>query len=473
METETTAVETTETESKLSLATKINYGIGAIGKSLSNGLSGRLQYYLLMVLRIDKRLLTPMFVIGRIWDGVNDLIMGTMIDNTRTKWGKFRPWIVIGCITNALMMVGIFGAPAPLRGSPIGTFAYIAVMFLLCDLTYTMVDVGYWAMIPALSSSPQERDQISMIPRVFGGILGVATAFNMQIIGWLGGGDEIIGFRRFAILTSVVYVLTSVYGAATVKEPNIALPDKEKKKLGLLDAFKVLFHNKQTFVIVLVMLLFNLAANLTNGVAIYYFRYVIGSDTQFGIFNLLPGVASGIGLLAFPLLTARFDRKKVYTAAYVLPLAGYAGMALGNILMPGQFIPLAASTLVGFIGFGFMSIMQGVMLADAVDYGEYQTGERNEGVIFCTLTMLSKLAGAANDVVTLAVFSIVKFGGQDALTATPDAVKGISALMYILPAAALVLSYVFYRLMYKLTPERMEEVRAALGERKKMAAEAV
>ena len=474
METETiTMPEETATERKLTLATKINYGVGAIGKSFSNGLSGRLQYYLLTVLHLDKRLLMPMFAIGRIWDGVNDLMMGTMIDNTRTKWGKFRPWIVIGSITNAIMMAGIFGAPAPLQGRPMGMFAYITVMFLLCDMTYTMVDVGYWAMIPALSSTPKDRDQIATIPRIFGGILGVATSFNMTIIGWLGGGDDIVGFRRFAVLTSVIYVMTSVYSAALVKEPNIALPSEEKKKLGILDALKVLIHNKQALVIVAVMLLFNLAANLTNGVSTYYFMNVIGSETQLGIFGIIPGIANGIGLVAFPFLTARIGRKKVYGIAYLLPLIGYAGMAAADILMPKQFIPLAVSTLVGFIGYGFMSIMQSVMLADAVDYGEYQTGERNEGVIFCTLTMLSKLAGAANDVVTLAVFSIVKFGGQDAVVVTPAAEKGISALMYILPVIALVLSYAFYRLMYQLSPEKMDEVRLALGERKKMAAEAV
>jgi len=461
------AIETTSPESKrLTLATKINYGVGTVGKSLSNGLSGRLQYYLLFVLRLDKRLLAAMFLAGRIWDGVNDMLMGAIIDNTRTKWGKFRPWIAIGAVTNAIMMIGIFGGPGPLLGRPMLLFAYITTMFLLCDATYTMVDVGYWAMIPALSSSPGERDQISMIPRIFAGVLGVATAFNMQIIGWLGKGDELAGFRWFAAISSVIYVMTSLYGAATVKEHNVALPGEKKEKQGIWETVLVLLRNKQALVILLVMLLFNLASNLTNAVSIYYFRFVVENDTQFGIYNILMGFAPGIGMVAFPLLTKWFDRKKVYTWAYILPCAGYAGMAAANILLPGQFIPLAAATLFGFIGYGFMSIMQGVMLADAVDYGEYQNGARNEGIIFSTLTMLSKLAWAANDLIVLAVFSAVKFGGQDAVVATPAAVKGISMLMYILPPVALVLSYVFYRLLYKLTPERMAEIREVLEARK-------
>ncbi|MDR2687358.1 MAG: glycoside-pentoside-hexuronide (GPH):cation symporter [Oscillospiraceae bacterium] len=456
-----------ETTGQLSLATKLNYGVGAVGKSLSNGLSGRLQYYLLTVLRIDKRLLGPMLVAGRIWDGVNDLIMGAVIDNTRTKWGKFRPWIAIGALTNSLVMIGLFGAPGALRESAAGLISYITVLWLLWSLTYTMIDVSYWAMIPALSSTPRERDQVSMIPRVFGGVLGLATAFNIQIIKYLGGGDQVLGFRRFAILTSVVYVATSLYGAATVKEPHPVLPGSNIKKVGIWDAAKVLLRNKQALIILAVMLLFNLASNLTNGVAIYYFQFVIRNDTQFSLFNIMLGIAPGIGLVSFPLLTKYFDRRKVYQWSFFLPCIGYGAMALANIAMPGQFVPLAASVFVGFIGFGFMSIMQGVMLADCVDYGEYESGARNEGIIFCTLTMLSKLAGAANEAVTLTVFSIVHFGGQDALTATPAAVRGISWLMYVLPPIALALSYAIYRTLYKLGPERMAEVRGVLEGRRK------
>ncbi|MDR0531182.1 MAG: glycoside-pentoside-hexuronide (GPH):cation symporter [Oscillospiraceae bacterium] len=453
-------------EQGLTWATKINYGIGAVGKSLSNGLSGRLQYYLLTVLRIDRKLLAPLLVAGRVWDGVNDLMMGAVIDNTRSRWGKFRPWIALGAVTNAMVMIGLFGAPAGLRASPAGLFGYIAVLWLLWDMTYTMVDVAYYAMIPALSGSPKERDQIAMIPRVFSGLLGVVTSFNMQVIDYLGGGDEITGFFRFAVLTSVVYITTSLYSAALVREPRLALPSEKKESIGIAKAAKILIHNRQALVVLAVMLLFNLAANMTNGVSIYYFRFVVHNDTQLGFFGILLGISQGVGLLGFPLLTKRFPRKKVYLWSYLLPCLGYGAMAAANLLLPGQFIPLMAAAFVGFIGYGFMSIMQSVMLADAVDYGEYETGERNEGIIFSTLTMLSKLAGAANDLVTLGVFSIVHFGGQDATTATPAAVRGIAGLMYVFPPVVLVASYLIYRFGYRLTAGRMEEVRAAIAARR-------
>ena len=461
-----------EQEKRLSWATKINYGIGISGRSLSNGLSGRLSYYLMTVLQMNRGLQGPVLVIGRLWDGLNDLLMGTVIDNTRTKWGKFRPWIAIGALTNSLVMVGLFGLPGTLRGNQTGMFAYIAVLWLLWDMTYTMVDVAYWSMVPALASTPKERDQVATIPRIFGGLFGVATAFNMQIINYLGGGDEFIGFRRFAIVTSIIYVITSLYGAATVKEPKLALPTEEKKdSIGLGKAISILAHNKQALVAVAVMILFNLAANLTNGTAIYYFRHVLENDTQFGIFNILMGVSTGVGMFGFPFFTRIFDRRKVYALAFALPCLGCAGMALVRSQLGGSFLPFAAAFFVGHIGYGIMGVMQNVMLADSVDYGEHETGVRNEGIIFCTLTMLSKLAGALYDLISLAVFSFVQFGGQDDAIATPEAVKGIAWLMYGFPPIALAISFTIYVTLYKLTPQRMEEIHGALERRKMERAE--
>ena len=464
-------------ETRLTWATKINYGIGTTGKSLSNGLSSRLQYYLLTVLHMNRGLQGPLLVIGRIWDGLNDLIMGMVVDNTRTKWGKFRPWIAIGALTNSLVMVGLFGGPAALRENQAALFGYITVLWLLWDMTYTMVDVAYWSMIPALSSSPKERDQISTIPRIFAGVFAVATAFNIQIIDFLGKGDEFTGFRRFAIITSIIYVITSLYSAAFVREPKLALPrhlgmpNEKKETIGLGKAVSILVHNKQALVVTAVMILFNLAANMTNGVAIYYFRFVVENDTQFSFFNILTGLSSGIGMFGFPFLTKRFDRKKVYALAFALPCIGCAGMALANLALRGQFLPLIAAAFAGHIGYGLMGVMQNVMLADSVDYGEFETGIRNEGIIFCTLTMLSKLAGALNDMVSLATFSAVRFGGQDAVTATPAAVKGIACLMYVFPPIALAISFALYKALYKLSPGRMEEIHGALEERRQRAAQ--
>jgi melibiose permease len=471
----------TTQEQRTSWGTKINYGIGAMGKSLSNGLTGRLTVYLLTVLHVPKAFLAPFLFCERIFDGVNDLYMGVVIDNTHSRFGKFRPWIAVGAITNALITVLLFARPAALGNGVFGLL-YVAVTYVLWDLTYTMVDVSYYALIPALSSSPKQRDQLSAIPRVFSGVIGIVSAFNMSIIEKIGGGSDeaamLKGFLLYAVFTSAVYILTSVYCAIMVKDPGVALRMNAKdlaaaqknaapERFTLRRAAAILLDNGQALVVVGVMILFNLACNLTNGMSQYYFMFVIGSKNQLGFFSIILGAAQGVGLFVFPALSRVFGRKIVYAASFLMPCAGYLIMAITGQAFPRQFIPLAVSAFAAFIGYGSMSVMQSVMLADAVDYGEHKTGQRNEGIIFSMLTFLSKLAGAFSELITMLVFFAVQFGGEDANTATPEAVKGIMFLMYVLPPVILLAALLLYKTKYKLTPEMMERVNRELRERKK------
>jgi len=469
---------------KASWATKINYGVGAMGKGLSYGIYGKLEIFLLTVLRVKKSWLMPLFFIEKIWDGVNDVMMGIFIDNTYTKWGKFRPWCFIGAVTNAVMVVATFGPPGALRSHPVWLFVYVAFFYLMWDMTYTPVDVAYYAMIPALASSPKERDQFSMIPRLFSGIASIPMAFTMNLAEKIGdGGGQAAwdtGLFRLALITSVIYVITSVYSAAMTKEHNIAPPPpkEQRVKFSLGDALKILWNNKQVMVVVGVMILFNMANNLTNGAGGYYFLFVVKSTAQEGMLNLLKGAANGVGLFLFPLISTGFrgfkglGRKKVYAGTLLLPCLGYILMAIATYTVPAAriFAPLAAATCVACVGYGSMSVMQSVMLADGVDYGEYETGRRNEGIIFSMLTMLSKLAGAFTSLASMITYTVVKFGGEDAVEATPLAQKGISFLMFILPPVLLLAAFALYKGAYKLTPERMAQVKGELEARKQVEA---
>jgi melibiose permease len=459
-------------EENVSWVTKLNYGIGAVGKSLNAGAGAQLQIYLTSILHVPRLFIAVLFFAGRLWDGVNDLIMGTIVDNTHSKYGKFRPWIAIGGVTNALAVSGYFARPGLLAQHPAGMLVYIALLFLLGDLTYTMIDVSYWAMIPALSRGKRARDQLSMLPRIFSGVASIANAFIWNIVFALGGGKEdgqqAAGLLRWTLITAVLYVITSVYCAATVREPNAQLPKPagERERFSLGRALSILLHNDQALVIVGVMILFNLACNLTNGVMGYYFLHVLKKETQLGFMNILWGAAQAVGLFLFPLLSGWFGRRKVYIGSLLLPCAGYAAMFLADHLLPEEFIPLAAAAFLASIGYGSMAVMQSVMLADAVDYGEHRTGLRNEGIIFSTLTMLSKLAGALQALILMAVFAVVKFGGEDAVEATPEAVAGIKFLMYMLPPVVLVLALLVYFAGYRLSEGRMAQINAELAQRR-------
>jgi melibiose permease len=150
----------------------------------------------------------------------------------------------------------------------------------------------------------------------------------------------------------------------------------------------------------------------------------------------------------------------------LVPLIGYAAIALSLRFVPNAFIPFAISGFVANIGYGFMSVMQGVMLADAVDYGEYNTGKRNEGIVFSTLTFLSKVAKAFGELFSIVILGITKFGGQDSMEVTPAALAGFKFQLYMLPPILLVLAFLLYHFKFKLNPERVAEIQEELARRK-------
>ena len=459
-------------EEKLGWGTILEYGIGAFGKSLSYGLSsGKILYYLTNVLRMHKGFLTPMLSILRLWDGVTDLIMGTLVDNTKSRLGKFRPWILLGAVTNAFVVVGMFWKP-PVEGA--GLMIYVMVMYLMLDVTYTMVDVGYWAMIPALTLDKQRRDAVSMSPRIFGGLSGIITMFAWQIIDGLGGREPNAGFFKYAILTSAVYLVTSIFSAIRVKERVAPPPQEKQEPYSVKKAAKVLWNNKQALAVVVIMILFNLANNLTGETSIYYFQYIFGAQPAIGdnyanwltIYSIITGASQTLGLLGFPFFSKWFGRGRVYKLSIALPIAGYLLMNVAAIATPGSVIPFAVAGFVMSAGFGSMSVMQNVMLADAVDYGEFMTGQRNEGTIFSTLTFLSKVASSLSYFIVLTTFSVVKFAGEDSVAATPQAIGSFRFLMYMAPPLILVGTYLVYRQKFKLLPDFMQEVTGEIQRRR-------
>ena len=180
---------------------RISYGVGAFGKDLVYAIVATFyMFYLTDVCKIDPIFTGNLFLFARLFDAVNDPVMGLVVDNTRTRWGKFRPWILLGTILNAVVLVFLFLNPGLDGGRQL---TYIAVTYLLWGITYTLMDIPYWSMIPALTDDEKERDTISVIPRIFASVAWMLIGYwglplvkllgGRQTGGWLrpvGGGDR-------------------------------------------------------------------------------------------------------------------------------------------------------------------------------------------------------------------------------------------------------------------------------------------
>ena len=194
---------------KLTWGAKISYGIGAFGKDLVYAIVATFfMFYLTDTCKISPIFIGNLFLAARLFDAINDPIMGLVVDNTRTRWGRFRPWILLGTILNAIVLVFLFLNPG-LSGTQ--QLVYIATTYILWGLTYTLMDIPFWSMIPALTDDEKERDTISVIPRIFASAAWMLIgSFGLPLVQKLGNGDQALGFAWLGGIVAAVFLFCSI-----------------------------------------------------------------------------------------------------------------------------------------------------------------------------------------------------------------------------------------------------------------------
>ena len=192
---------------KLTVKEKISYGLGAVGKDMVYMLSATyILYYYQDILGVSAISMGIILMAARVFDAFNDPIMGVLVAKTRTKWGKFRPWLLIGTLLNATVLYIMFAAPPALNGS--GLVAYAAIIYVVWGVTYTMMDIPYWSMIPAFTEGGREREGLTTLARSCAGVgSALITVVTVMCVQALGGGDEREGFKWFALIVAVIFVV--------------------------------------------------------------------------------------------------------------------------------------------------------------------------------------------------------------------------------------------------------------------------
>lgn len=445
----------------ISNTSKLSYGIGALGKDLACSIIYiYLMFYYTDVVGLSAAFVGSLFLFARIWDAITDPIMGLIVDNTRSRWGKFRPWILIGTIVNSVTMIGVFICH---EFEGVWLYIYASVSYVLWGMTYTMMDIPYWSMIPSLTKEKKERERIVVIPRLFASIAWLLMgAFGLKAIELLGDGDSATGFVRVSIAIAVFFIISAIITVVNVKD--VVDVKISKPKIGLKDMFNIITKNDQLRALIGIVLSFNMAMQLAGGFALYYFAYAIGNKDLFPVFMMLSGAAEIAGLVLFPKVVASVSRPTVWRLACLFPLLSCVLLLLSGMFMPESHILVGLSGALLKLGSGFSLAMATVMLADVVDYGEYKTGMRSESVIFSVQTMLVKAASAFAGFligIGLTVIGYVPNEVQD-----PDTVFGMRVLMIGIPFVLVALSFLIYRRYYKLNGQYHDEVMQALVQRR-------
>ena len=222
-----------------------------------------------------------LFFVSRFWDAINDPIMGNIVDNTNTRWGKFRPWILIGTLINAIVLVFLFVNPTSFLSGKM-VYVYCSVAYILWGMTYTIMDIPYWSMIPSFTSDPAERDKMSVIPRIFATIGGsTVNTFGLMIIAILGVGSNSVGYFRLGLIISIVFVISTLITVFNVKEKNTV---KNQEKIKLKEVFEILFKNDQLLIIIVSVIIYQIALFLVGGFALYFFKYAIQNENLYTVF---------------------------------------------------------------------------------------------------------------------------------------------------------------------------------------------
>ncbi|ANU49584.1 melibiose:sodium transporter MelB [Lachnoclostridium sp. YL32] len=404
---------------------KFAFGFGALGKDAICCFVGNfLMFYFTDVLFLAPAFVGTLFFIARIWDAVNDPMMGLIVDNTHNHFGKFRTWLLVGTLINAVVFVALFNTFG-LQGKSL--YIYVSIAYILYGMTYTIMDVPYWSWLPNLTNDPHEREAVSVIPRFFASLAGFSI--GVFCLSMIDGMDRLFG---------------------------------NGDRTSFSQIKKILFGNKQLLAYIGLLLSFNLCMQIINGVIIYYFKYVAGRESLFSIFNVCILAEMG-GLVIFPKIVKKLGREKMFAMACAFPIIGLIIIAVAGFTAPTNpfFIILGAGILK--LGSGFELGVVTVSIADVIDCSELLFGTRNESIICSTQTFLMKSSQAVSGLLTGVGLAIVGYNAT--LPQQSDAtLNGIRIIMIAIPMIFAVLSYVIYAKCYKLKGKYLEEMIQKLNE---------
>lgn len=424
------------------------YGIGTLGRDMVYAMSAMyLMYYLTDVKGVSVKglgIITVVMVLLRIFDALNDPVMGYLIDNTKSRFGKFKPWIFGGSIVSAVMTILLFFNPT---NNETVYLIYFTIVYLLWGLAYTAHDISYWSMLPSLSKNQNAKEKIGSIAKIcadigiFSVVIGIVPITQM-LSKALNGMQN--AYFCLSITVSIIMIFCLGIMLLVVKENR----DERsiQKSAGLKDIIQTIFKNDQLLWVVLAMVLFTIANTTTTSLGIYYFQYIFGNQDFYSVFAGILGVSQLLALISFPYLSSKFGRRWLYGFGTILVCIGYICFYFSESII---FVSL--SGVIIFFGEGFIQILMLMFISDCVEYGEWKLGRRNDSITLSLQPFVAKMGSAiASGIVgiTIILSNIKNSSGPQDLSVLH--VHIFKTSMLIIPLIIIVFGYFIYRKYYKL-----------------------
>ena len=413
-------------------------------------------------------IVTTIILVLRIAELFVDPFIGNIIDKTKTRWGRFKPWVLGGAVIAAVTLAMLFTDFGGLTVSnPTLYLVIFAVVYFIMDIFYSAKDVAIWSMIPALSFDSHEREITATIARigsVFGGQL--VTVIVMPVVLYFsinqnGGAGDPTGWFAFACIGGGIATLGAIIlGLGTHEQDNALRENKEETSAK--DVLKVLTKNDQLLWMAIAYLVYGIGINIVNNFNLYYFIYVIGDATKFSILGVINTVIGLLAVAAFPILTTKFSRRKLFFSSIAV-----MAVALVIYAMSGTNVTLA------LIGAGLFALPQPLVflivlmtITDSVEYGQLKLGHRDEAVCLCVRPLVDKFAGAVSSgIIGLAAIWVGMTGGASASGLTADNMMRLQMIMFASPIVLMVIGALIYRAKVTLTEQEHARIVEELEEK--------
>lgn len=459
-------------------------------------------------------------IVARIFDAINDPIMGGIVENTRTLFGKFRPWIMIGAVTTCIVIVLLFSLPT----DGWGFIALLAVMYFAFSITYTMNDISYWALLPHLARNTHDRNKLSSVTQLVvsagGGLALIAIPALTTTYSRFLGGSARSAYMWISIICAVFLMISTFITFFGVQDHTEVIKGKsdenapaaknnDDSKLSVKDMFRVLKNNDQLLYAALIMTIVSIGTGVIGGgLLTTYVYFNFGYDGLLTtVFSALAGIMTVLFTIFFPALMKKMGRTRLINTGGCFIVGGYALLLVLGLAVPNGdplFEVLGMKFNLKFIlmmfVYGFACLGQScyynmmfLNISNTVEYNEWKTGKREESLIFSLRPFTAKMSSALQQLFVTVVYLAVGVLGvtngisaldrqasrgeitnaqmleqvNDLLASVPDSKKnGLLIAMCLIPALLTLIAMIIYKKKFILNDETYERIKLEIAERK-------
>lgn len=440
--------------------TALAYGLGTLGRDMVAAMIGMfLMFYLTDVLQIGGSELvavTIIMVAMRIFDAVNDPFMGMIVDNTKTRWGKFKPWMAVGSLLWAITSVLMF---SDFGVTGWGFVVVFALTYIVFEIAYTINDISYWGMLPSLTRDQKERERIGVVARIcaniglFSVVVGIVPITKM--LGERAGSLQ-RGWFWLAVIVAAIMLILQLLPILFTREKVQVQTGSD----GLKGLWRAIAGNDQLLWTTLGMTIFMTGYTTTTSLGLYYFKYVYGDEDAYSVFALILGITQLVALALFPAVSKLTSRFRIHLGATILMLIGYGIF----IFAESSMAIIAVAGVLLFTGQAAVQLLMVMFIADSAEYGQWKLGRRNEAVTFALQPFVYKLSNA---LATGVLGITLMIGGVTEVVDQLDAFgrSTIKVSMIVLPMILVLVSFLILRAKYKLDEKTYAGIVADLRER--------